>query len=140
MPDEDIMEQLKGIDEDEIVGQEVSSDDEIDLDFEGLGEADDNSAPSPLVPNSTTIAPPAPRAEAKPDAEVKPDVKDESATKKSSKPKSSKPKATTKSVREIPAQGTSVTDTEELVVRAKILRIVADKIIIEPGVNISFSR
>ena len=137
MPDEDIMERLNDIDEDEIVGQEVTIDDE--LDFEGLGEIDNDTVPSPLAPDSTAIAPPAPRAEA--DAEVKSDVKDESATKKSSKPKSSKPKATTKSVREIPARtGTSVTDTEELVVRAKILRIVADKIIIEPGANISFSQ
>ncbi len=43
-------------------------------------------------------------------------------------------------VQEAPAQAeTSVTEVEEVVVRTKTLRIVADRVIIEPGNNISFS-
>lgn len=133
MPDEDIMDQLKEIDEDEILGEEVSFDD--DLDFEGLDDMDSPSAAAPTTPPA--VAPPAPQTKSDGSGEAeKPAAK-----KSSAKPKStSKPKVAKKTAQDAPAQAEeSVTEVEEVVVRAKILRIVADKVIIEPGDNISLS-
>lgn len=140
MPDdEDIMDQLRKIDEDEILGEEVNLDD--DLDFEGLEDIDNE--PSTMA----TIAPPAPRTESS-GGEVESsggEVDTDSgvrgtkpAAKKVSKPKLSKSK-TTKPAQEPPAQAdASVTEVGEVIVRTKTLRIVAEKVIIEPG-DISFS-
>lgn len=151
--DEDIMDQLRKIDEDEILSEEIDLDD--DLNFDGLGDMDNESPPV------ATIAPPSPRTEASGgdaessggDAESNVGEAESSGggadtdsavpaakpvAKKASKSKSSRPK-TTKPAQEPPAQAdTSVTEVGEVIVRAKTLRIIAEKVIIEPG-NISFS-
>jgi len=58
MPDEDIMDKLMEIDDDEILGEEVNPDD--DLDFEGLDDMDNPSAVS--APSAApAITPPAPQ-------------------------------------------------------------------------------
>lgn len=131
--DEDIMDQLKKIDDDEILGEEINLDD--DLDFDGLDDMDNES--STVV--APTIAPPAPRTETSHSKVKTTSGESEPVVKPAAKKASKRPK-TTKPVEESPAQAeTSVTEVEEVVVRAKTLRIIADKVIIEPGNNISFS-
>lgn len=137
MPDEDIMDQLKKIDEDEILGEEVNFDD--DLDFEGLDDMDNLSADIEIA--SPAVAPPAPQARAAAPDEAK---SEKPTAKKSSVRAKPSEKATTKPAKETSPKSaaqvkTSVTEVDEVVVRAKVLRIVADRVIIEPGDNISFS-
>lgn len=152
MPDEDIMDKLTEIDEDEILGEEINIDD--DLDFEGLDDLDNPPAAAPAA--APAIAPPGPRTEAS-SGEAKPEKPAVRKSRAKSKPKTAPspgfggggpppppaagsdvaPPAAPDNV--IPPAETSVTDVEEVVVRAKVLRIVADRIIIEPGDSISFS-
>lgn len=151
MPDEDIMDKLTEIDEDEILGEEVSFDD--DLDFEGLDDLDSPPAAAPAA--APAIAPPSPRT-----AASSGEAKSEKPTARKSRAKPSKPKAERPGLDDgctappataadndgeppvppdaIPPVET-VTNVEEVVVKAKVLRIVADRVIIEPGNNISFS-
>jgi len=134
MPDEDIMDKLMEIDEDEILSEEFNLDD--DLDFEGLEDMDNPPEPSPVVaPPSPQLSVPAPESKSK-----------KTAAKKSPVRVKPQKKPLAKSVPETPVHvpphagaETSVTEVEELIVRAKVLRIVASKVIIEPGDNISLS-
>lgn len=132
MSDEDIMDKLTEIDEDEILGEEVDL--SADLDFEGLDDMDSPSAAAPAT--APAIAPPAPRTRAASDAKTEKPAKKPS--RKSSKSKLPVQEAT---VQEPPAR--AETEVEEVVVRAKTLRIVAERVIIEMGDvgdnNISFS-
>ncbi len=135
MPDEDIMDQLKEIDDDEILSQEVDPD--ADLDLDGLDDLDGPSAAAP--PRAPAVAPPAPRTAAS-SGKAKTE-KEKLASKRS---KSKQPKASTDAVAQVEISAESVapvaeTEADEVVVRAKTLRIVADKVIIEMGGNISFS-
>jgi len=133
MPDEDIMDRLREIDEDEIVGEEVTLDD--DLDFEGLDDMDNPPFDAGAAPSvAPAIAPPAPKTRGAREVKMEKPAKKPAARTKSSK---SKTKEAAKDT--LVNAETSVTEVEEVVVKAKVLRIVVDKVIIEPGNNISLS-
>ena len=124
--DADILNELSEIDD--IVGEEVTFD-EADLDFDLEGEP--------------AVQPPGPRAkrpepEAKqPEPEAKqPEPEAKQPGKATQRPKAKKPKGESKTV--VESAKDSVTEVDEVVVRAKRLRIVADKVVIEPG-DISFA-
>ena len=146
--DADILSELSEIDD--IVGEEVTFD-EADLDFDLEGEP---AAVQPEAEQPESKAP-ANRPEAKkpkaeqpdkaakrPEAEQpdkapakRPEAEqpDKSPAKRS---EAKEPKAGPKTV--VERAKDSVTEVDEVVVRAKRLRIVADKVIIEPG-DISFA-
>ena len=117
--DADILNELSEIDD--IVGEEVTFD-EADLDFDLEGEP--------------AVQPPGPRAK-RPEPEAKqPEPEAKQPGKATQRPKAKKPKGESKTV--VESAKDSVTEVDEVVVRAKRLRIVADKVIIEPG-DISFA-
>ena len=117
--DADILNELSEIDD--IVGEEVTFD-EADLDFDLEGEP--------------AVQPPGPRAK-RPEPEAKqPEPEAKQPGKATQRPKAKKPKGESKTV--VESAKDSVTEVDEVVVRAKRLRIVADKVVIEPG-DISFA-
>jgi len=126
--DADILSELSEIED--IPGEDVTFDEaSLDLDF------DDDIDP----PSKPAVRPPAPVAEKPKTKNPEPSKAEAERPKpKTKNPESSKAEAEKPKAKKIPPAESSVTEVDEVVVRAKRLRIVADKVVIEPG-DISFA-
>jgi len=130
--DADILNELSEIDD--IVGEEVTFD-EADLDFDLEGEPAAQPEPEAKQPEPEAKQPEPEAKQPEPEAK-QPEPEAKQPGKATQRPKAKKPKGESKTV--VESAKDSVTEVDEVVVRAKRLRIVADKVVIEPG-DISFA-